>query len=212
MKTVAQAAAPRIETLLAAAHRNYNALREQRGTLVRSGIDGDHLPDDPVLMAFALLDDHERDALRVQVREYWAALQSKGLVYGAIDDVTTAELRLLVLVREHTEAIGSLWQQLQEAVDAPEPPPGIWRGPTHVRGLWGQEARLHFSVQYVQHLLIHPDPVFGLQPALRAVDPDVCHTGAFSFPIDNGAITITLRHRNGEVYRHLVQVMVEEMV
>lgn len=211
MRTTAETAIPRIETLLAAAHQNLDALRERRTALERSGVGRDHLPDE-LVMAFALLGDHERDTLLAQVRGHWATLQSKGLVHGAIDDATTAELRLIEYVREHTDAIGPVWQQLREVVEAPEPSHDIWRCATRVRGLWGQLAHLHFSMQGVCHLLIDPDPIFGLQPALVAADPDDRHTGSFPFPIDNGAITISLLHRSGEVLRHVVQVMVEEVV
>ena len=95
MKTTDKTTAPHIETLLAAAHRDRDVLQERRGALLRSGIDSDHLPDELVLMAFALLGDHERDKLLEQVRAHWSELQSKGLAYGTIDDAATTELRLL---------------------------------------------------------------------------------------------------------------------
>lgn len=211
MNAAAETVTPRVETLLAAAHRDLDALRERRGALELRGVGSDHLPDDVTLMAFALLGDHERDALRAQVCGRWTALQSKGLVYGAIDEASTAEFRLLEHVRGHTEAIGPAWQQLREAVGAPEPPHDIWRCARRVRGLWGQWARLRFSVRGVSHLLIDPDPIFGLQPALLATDPDAGYTGSLPFPIDNGAITISLLRRGGEVYRHVVEAMVEEV-
>lgn len=211
MKTAAEPAMPHIETILAAAHQNYAALRERRGALGRGGIGRDHLPDDVALMSFALLADHEWKAMLAEVRPHWAALQSKGLAHGTLENAATPVLRLLAHILSHTNAIEPIWQQLKGAVDASEPPHGVWRSATSVRGLWGQEARLHFSVQDVQHLLIDPDPVFGLQPALLALDPDTCHTGSFPFPIDNGAITMRLRHRNGNVYRQVIVATVEEM-
>ena len=212
MKTTDKTTAPHIETLLAAAHRDRDVLQERRGALLRSGIDSDHLPDELVLMAFALLGDHERDKLLEQVRAHWSELQSKGLAYGTIDDAATTELRLLAHALPHTEAISNVWQRLQDAEQVPEPPHGILRCATRVRGLWGQLARLHFAAQDVQHMLIAPDTVFGLHPALVAAEPSGHMAGAFAFPIDNGAITISLLHRSGEVLRHVVQVMVEEVV
>lgn len=211
MNAATETLTPRIEPLLAAAHGDHDTLRERRAALVRSGIGRDQLPDDLALMAFALLGDHERDERLAELRPHWSALQSKGLVSGPIDASATPILRLLANIREQTEAIGPIWQQLREAVDAPEPPNGAWRSAARVRGLWGQQAQLHFSVRDVEHLLIDPDPVFGLQSALLAVDSNVSHSGSFPFPIDNGMITIRLRHRNGEVYRHVVEVMVEEL-
>lgn len=211
MNTTAETATPCIETLLAAAHREHDALHKRRTALELRGIGRDLLPDDVALMAFALLAEHERDALLEQVRAHWAALQSKGLVYGAIDEAATAELRLLAHALPHTESIGPVWRQFREAVEPPEPPQEIWRCATRVRGLWGQLARLHFSVQGVSYLLIDPAPIFGLQPALLATDPDDGYTGSFPFPVDNGAIRISLLHRSGEVYRHVVEAMVEEV-
>jgi hypothetical protein len=211
MRTIAETAIPHIETLLAAAHRDLEVLRNRRSGLEIRGIGRDHLPDDMTLMAFALLGDHERDVVLGQVHGRWAGLQAKGLVYGAIDAASTAELRLLEHIREQTETIGPAWQQLRETVEASEPPREIWRSAARVRGLWGQPARLHFSVRGVSHLLIDPDPVFGLQPALLAIDPEVGYTGSFQFPIDNGTIAISLLHEGGEVYRHVVEAMVAEV-
>lgn len=206
----AETAMPSIETLLAAAHRDLETLRNRCRALEIRGVGRDHLPEDTALMALALLGDHERDGLLARVRGHWAALQSKGLVYGAIEKAATAELRLLAHALPQTEAIGPAWQQLRETGEAPEPPQEIWRSAARVRGLWGQLTRLHFSVQGVSYLLIDPEPIFGLQPALLATDPDVGYTGSFPFPIDNGTITISLLHRSGEVYRHRVEAMVEE--
>ncbi len=211
MTTTAQNATPRIESLLVAAHRNLSVLQERRSALERGGIGQDHLAADEVLTAFALLGEHERDAMLAEVGAHWAALQSKGLVCGGIENATTPVLRLIAHILPHTKAIGSIWQQIRGAVDAPEPPHGTWHSATSVCGSWGQLARLHFSVQDVEHLMIDPDPVFGLQPVLVALDPDRCHTGSFPFAIDNGVITMRLRHRNGNVYRQVVQATVEEM-
>lgn len=210
MKTT-KTTAPLIEALLVSAHRDLDLLQERRGALLRSGIDNDHLPDELVLMAFVLLGDHGRDKLLGQVRAHWSGLQSKGLAHGAIDDAATAELRLLAHALPHTEVIGNVWQRLQDAEQVPEPPRGILRCATRVKGLWGQLARLHFSAQNVQHMLIAPDTIFGLHPALVAAEPSGHMAGALDFPIDNGAITISLLHRSGEVFRHVVQAMVEEL-
>jgi hypothetical protein len=177
--------------------------------LERSGIGRDHLPDELELMAFALLGDYERDKQLEQVRAHWSDLQSKGLAHGAIDDATTAELRMLNDLP--TQSIGNIWQRLQDAEDAPEPPHGVLCCPTHVRGLWGQLARLPFMVQDVQYMLIVPDTTFDSQRALVAAEPSGQRVGSFVIPINNGAITISLLHRSGEVFRHVVYAMVEEV-
>jgi hypothetical protein len=204
-------APPRIEALLTAAHRDRTLLEQRCGALERAGIAAEHLPEPVARMAFALLGDHERETLVADLRTHWGALQAKGLVAGAIQEAATAELRLLVHVREHTEAIGSVWERLQAAGDAPEPPRGIWHCARRVRGLWGEPARVHFRMDGVRHLLIEPDPIFGLQPALMAADPDLRHSGSFQFPVDHGAIRITMLHRSGALYRHTVESMIEEM-
>jgi hypothetical protein len=75
----------RIEALLAAAYLDRAALGRRRDALLRSGIGKDNLPDQLTLMSFSLLGDHERDVLLAALREHWAALQAKGLVYGAME-------------------------------------------------------------------------------------------------------------------------------
>lgn len=212
MKTASKAPQPRIEALLASAHRDYDSLRERRRALERTGIGSSHLPDDLALMSFALLGSHERGTLLTEIRGYWSTLQSKGLVYGAVDDASTAELRLLQHVQEHAESIGPVWQQLQEAINAPEPPDAIWRCAKYLEGSWGQPARIHFSVQGARYLLIDPDPVFRRQRSLVAANPNTRHTGTFIIPVDNGAVKISLLDRNGQVFRHVIQARVKEML
>jgi len=204
-------APPRIEALLAAAHRDRALLERRCEALQRAGIAADQLPEPLARMAFALLGDHERETLVADLRADWGALQAKGLVAGAIQEAPTAELRLLAQVREHTAAIGSVWERLQEAAGAPEPPRGLWHCARRVRGLWGEPARVHFRMDGIGHLLIDPDPIFGLQPALLAADPDRRHSGSFQFPIDRGAIRISLLDRGGALYRHTIEALVEEV-
>jgi hypothetical protein len=199
-----------IEKLLVEAHRSYDALLKRRTALGLSGIDSDYLPTDEILKAYALLGAHGRDEVLGTVHEQWPALQNKGLAYGSIEDVTTPELRLLAHIEGYTETIGPVWQQLQEAVDVSAPPSAVWRCAKRASGLWGQLVRQRFSTRGVRHLLIEPEPIFGVQPALIAVDPDRPHSGSFQFPIDNGRISITLLHQSGTVYRQEIEVMVEE--
>lgn len=203
--------APRIEALLAAAHRDRDLVERRCAALERAGIAAEHLPEPLARMAFALLGDHEREALVAALRPHWDGLHAKGLVSGALQQTVTAELRLLAHVREHTDAIGSVWERLQ-AADAPEPPRGIWHCARRVRGLWGQPARVHFRMEGIRHLLIEPDPIFGRQSALLAADPDQRQSGSFVIPIDRGAIQISLLHRDGALYRHTVEALVEEVV
>lgn len=209
--TSSESAPPRIEALLSAAHRDLDAIRERCKVIELSGIVRDHLPDDLELRAFALLGDHERDRQLEQARPHWPELQSKGLAQGSINDATTAELRLLMHALPHIQAIDSVWSRLAAIERAPVPPLGTLRCATQVRGQWGQPARVHFAAQDVRHMLISPEAVFGLQPALVAAEPDGQTAGAFVIPIDNGEIAITLLHRSGEVFRHVVQTMVEEV-
>jgi|GEM_PF-2910022 hypothetical protein len=204
-------APPRIEALLTAAHRDRALLERRCVALQRAGIAAEHLPEPLARMAFALLGDHERATLMADLHGQWGTLQTKGLVAGAIEAAATAELRLLAHVREHTAAIGSVWERLQAAAEAPEPPRGIWHCARRVRGRWGQPARVHFRMEGIRHLLIDPDPTFGLQPALVAANPDRGQSGSFQFPIDRGLIRISLLDRNGALYRHTIEAMVEEV-
>lgn len=204
----AETTTPRIESLLGAAHRDIALLNERRYALLHCGIGGDHLPDDVALMAFALLGDHERDAQLAVLRPHWPALQSKGLAYGALEAAPTPGLRLLAHTLPNIAAIGPVWEKLMKSADAPRPPQGVWQCASRLSGIWGHIETLFFSVQDVAHILVNPDPIFGLQPALLTVDPDTRSTGSFSFPIDNGFIIISLGRRNGEVYRHVVEAAI----
>jgi len=76
---------PRVESLLAAAHRNHSVLEQRCAALRRTGIAPEDLPEPTARMAFALLGDHDRAVLTAALRERWGELQSKGLVSGAID-------------------------------------------------------------------------------------------------------------------------------
>lgn len=201
---------PRVEALLAAAHRDRTRLERRCEALERAGIAAEHLPEPLARMAFVLLGDHERETLVTELRPHWSTLQAKGLVSGALQEATTPELRLLAQVREHTDAIGPIWQQLQ-AAEAPEPPRGIFSCARRVHGRWGQPARVHFRLDGVRHLLIDPDPIFGLQPALLAADPERRHSGSFLFPVDRGQIRISLLHGSGALYRHTIESLVEEV-
>ena len=204
-----QQAVPCVEARLEAAHRDLALLRSRQQALVRVGLEADHLPDDLTLMAFALLGEHGRAELLGQLESQWNDLQTKGLVHGAIEQAPTALLRLVAHALPLTAAIDDILHRLENALDVPEPPHGVLRCATRVRGLWGQRARLHFSARDVHYALISPDPVFGLQPALIAAEPAGWCSGTIDFPIDKGAIAISLLQRSGELFRHVVHSAVE---
>jgi hypothetical protein len=212
LNNTVQADAPRAEALIHAAHRCSVRLREGREALVRSGIADDDLPDEVSLMAFALLGDHDRVMLVEQLVPHWSALQSKGLAQGAIEEAVTPDLRLLAHALPHTDAIEDIWHRLGNIALAPAPPREILRCATRVSGCWGQQARLHVSAQDVFFLQIIPDPIFGLQPTLLAARTNGRCAGSFEFPIDEGAITLTLLTRSGEVFRHVVHSKIAEVV
>ena len=198
-----------VEALLNAAYINLKTLRERHCTLTRSGIDSDHLPREEALMAFCLLGDHERADLLEKIGEHWAILHSKGLVRGEIEVASSPELRLIAHALPFIDAIDDVWQRLSNAELAPEAPQQILRCATGVSGLWGQIARLHFEAQDVLYLLIAPDPIFGLQPALVAAEANGWCVGSFSFSIDTGSITISLLQRSGDLFRHVIHAVVE---
>jgi hypothetical protein len=210
MSVTSQGKPPRIEELLIEARHSLDVLMERRSTIARSGVDVDHLPDDSSLKAFALLGNHEREDLLDYVREHWPRLISRGLARGPISTSMTAELRLLAHVLPHCGDVADVWQRLESAEPKPEPPMGVLRCPVSIRGAWGRRVELHFVLQHCQHALIAPDPIFCLQPALVAADPSVRYAGKFEFPIERGVITISVMHRDGTVYRKLVEVWVEE--
>lgn len=200
---------PRVEALLVTAHREHLRLRERRAALMRCGIASDHLPDDNALMAFALLADRERGALAESLQTDWPMLESKGLARAAMADVSTPELRLLKTALPLTDSIDDVWQRLQEAAQAPEPPQGVLRCTSRVQGRWGQPAQLHLSVGNNAYVRIAPDPIFRQQPAVLAADRSGRREGSFTFPIEDGEIAIILLQRSGEVFRHTVRSVVE---
>lgn len=200
----------RIESLLVAAHSSLALLQQRRAALANSGIGSDHLVSRTAMMAFALLGDHARQNLLQELRPHWSTLQGKGLAHGSIDVTATPVLRLLAHALPHTQAIGSVWDQLVAVDSPPAPPRGVWKSAATVRGLWGQPARLHFRVTDADYLLIEPDPVFGVQSALLALQADTIHTGSIGIPVDNGDLRMRLRHRDGHVYCQVVNVRVEE--
>jgi len=199
-----------VERLLSKAHRILPVLHDRRNVLQRSGIDRNHLPSDEALMAYTLLGDHEREEKLALIRDPWPDLQAKALVYGALADASTPELRLIEHALPHTDIITTVWDQFQLINDAAEPPRSVWHSAASVRGLWGQSCRLRFTVYDVTHLMIDPDPIFGLQRALLALGLSHSHSGSFMFPIDNGAISIKMRHHSGQIYRHIVNVRTKE--
>lgn len=211
MSTVDAGSAPRVEGLLEAAHRNYRMLCERSGSLTRCGIARDHLPEDVALMAFALLGDHDRAMLVEELSPHWQALHTKGLARASITETTTPELRLLSHSLLLADAVQNVWQRLQEVTDAPGGPRGAIQCAKRVQGLWGQPARLHFSALDVAYLLITPDEVFGLRPALLAAEGSGRCAGYFEFLVDDGDITFILQQRSGEVYRHVVHSVVERL-
>ena len=211
MSATAGSDVPRVEGLLAAAHRNLELLRKHRSALERSGVDRVHLLADAAMMAFALLGDHSRESVIGELRAHWDGLQARGLAHGPLAAVPTPVLRLLTHALSHVQAIGTISEQLLAVADAPAPPADVWRGANAVSGLWGQRAQLHFTVRDADYVLIDPDRVFGLQPALLALDPDTSNAGSFPVPVDNGEVRMRLRHRDGHVFCQVVQVRVAEV-
>lgn len=203
-------ATPVVETLLRAAHGALDGLRLRRHTLLISGIDADNLPDDDQLMAFALLGDRGRNRLLEQMSDHWSALQERGLANGALADARGPELRLLAHALPHTSEVEPVMDLLRQIDAAPAPPRGSWHCARRVRGAWGQPAQVHFHSTGMRHLLFEPDPIFGQQPALLALDPERRQSGSVRFPIDRGRVRVTMRHRDGTVYRHEIETMIEE--
>lgn len=201
---------PRVETLLATAHAQYAALAARRGLLGHCGIAAEHLPEDSALMAFALLDDHDRQSLLHTLAPEWQTLRAKGLAEASLDSTPGPELRLLAHALPLLGAVQDVWQRLQETDQAEDAPAEVLRCPSRVRGLWGQAARVHFLAVDSAFLLIAPDPVFGAAPALLAADAAGRCGGSFTFPVDDGAITLTLQRRGGMLCRRVVHCAVEE--
>ena len=200
---------PRVETLLNAAYRDRAALRIQRTLLVRVGVGDEHLPDETVMTAFALLGDHGRADLVKELRADWPRLQAGGVVQGSLDDAPTPTLRMVLLALDMIGGLDDILRQLADVGEAPEAPPEVLRCSDHVQGLWGQEAHFYFSAHDAAYVRIGPDRVFGLQPALVAADETGWIEGSFVFPIDNGVITISVMRRDGEVFRKIVRVETE---
>jgi hypothetical protein len=204
-----ETAVPKVETLLEAAHRNYELIHKRKKVFVRSGIPIDHLPEDTALMAFSLLGDHDRETIEGELAGCWQELLSKGLVRGSITKVPTAELRLLAHARPFTDAFDDVWQRLKTATQVADATPEIFRCAKRIDGLWGQEVRLYFDAYEVDQMLIIPDEVFALQSAMVVADTTGKLAGSFTFPLDDGIVTFKLMHRTGEIFRHDIQSRVK---
>lgn len=203
--------APAIERLLQNTHRAYFRVRQERDALARSGISRSHLPDDPALMAFALLNDHDRNRVVAEVLPVWHQLLAKGLASGALAETPTCTLRLLAHVLPLIEEVESIWSRLESAGDAPEAPRKLLRCPTRAAGLWGQPISLHFAAGDCAYLMIAPDEVFGRQPTLLPGEASGHLAGAVVFPCESGSVRFTLLTRGGEVYQHVFHCSVKEL-
>lgn len=199
---------PVIEQLLARAHDGLDALMIKTEILERSGISRDHLPDQPALMAFALLGDHERDSLESELFEYWQVLVDKGLARGPIAEASTPELRLLAHAQPFTDALDDVWHRLMHATGAMDAPAAVLKCPTKIQGYWGQPINIHFQAQGVECILIQPDELFSIQPALLSAAPTEKLTGSFRCHIDDGEIRFRLMHRSGNIYQRAIQIAI----
>lgn len=205
---------PAVEALLNEAHSTFEQLQQRHAILVRNGFGRDDLPNETVLMCFALLGDRDREQVAATVGQSWQTLRAKGLVHGMVTAMGTAELRLMAHVIPFTHIINDLWDRLdQTARDGAPPPPETFVCPAQVNGQWGQPASLHFTTRDVAHLLLVPDAIFGLQPTLIAIPhmPDHC-AGSFTIPIDNGVVTVAGIANSGVAFRHRIQFAVGEAV
>ncbi len=116
--------------------------------------------------------------------------------------------RLILHVAPLLASLESLWDRLMHAEDVEPSTPEQLRCVSRVRGLWGQQARVHFAAADVAHLLIRPAPVFGTESAVLTTGVDGrCH-GSFMLPIDDGVVTLTLALRSGELRRHRIAVRI----
>lgn len=200
-----------VERLLQAVHRSYSRVRQDRDALARSGISRIHLPNDLALMAFALLNDHDRDRVAAVVLPGWHQLLAKGLASGALADTPTCTLRLLAHAQPLIDEVQSLWSRLESAIDAPEAPSTLFHCPSEAEGQWGQTARIHFAAQDCAYLMITPEEVFNRQPALLPGESSGRLVGSIVFPCESGSIRFTLLTRGGEVYQHVFHCSVKEL-
>ena len=200
---------PAVELLLQAAHCQLAALRARRKELLAIGMDDAHLPDEGALMAFALLGDHDRKSLLVQLGGAWVDLEERGLAIASMDEAATSELRLLASVLPAAHAIEPVRERMRRAEKLSMPPPGAWRCTRRIQGMRGQMAKIpfaHAKDSGLRYLWIEPAATFVRQPKLWVRPPE---TGYFRLPIDDGEIRITMCCRDGRMWRHTIQSRVE---
>lgn len=210
MIRLVQPTGPAIDCLLQAAHRQLSVLRARRAELLLCGIDDAHLPDERALQSFALLGDHARKPLMTELRGAWVDLEWRGLAVASVDEAATPEVRLLASVLPVAHTVEPIHLRMQRAEKLPIPEPAAWRCTRRIQGLRGQVAKIpfaHAKGSGLTHLWIEPAAVFGRKPKLWIRPPE---TGYFRLPIDDGEIRITMRSRDGRMWRHTIQSRVEE--
>lgn len=192
---------------LKAVYENWKVLQRYRTLLRNVGLTQEDLPDDVSMQAFALLGVHDRHAVEAEFGRIRSAIDSKGLV-PLIEPIPTPLMRLMLHVAPLWDSVQSLWDRLKDSEQAPQTSPEHLRCVSRVRGMWGQQARVHFAVWDTAHVLIRPAPVFGTQPTMLTVARDGRCNGSFTIPIDDGAVTLTLALRNGDLRCHHIDVSI----
>lgn len=184
-------------------------LQEFQSKLLNIGLRQDDLPLQSELQAFVLLGDHDKDELLKAAQPVLSQLAGKGLLMPHAGIVCTPALRLFIHIEPLLDVVESLWERLgTKAEIEPATADNLHCRPDQVIGLWGQQKWVDFAARDVTHVLVQPDTVFTINPALLIADSDNRCAGRFQIPVDMGGVTLTLALSNGELRRHRIAVQI----
>lgn len=210
---------PIIEGLLQDAYTSFEQLRTLRARVASSGIDLDVLPDDVALRAFALLGNHDRNAVAMKASPHLTLLMGKGLIENSfIDTLSTPMLRFfahidqfldgLLDISQRIEAGIASWKVGERTVGSP-----VIRCADKVSGFYSPEIKsLAAYVSGAEWLLVRPDPIFGLAETLLRVNADglvKIISGAENsrkIHCDDGMLLLAAMAASGSVTVHAIQV------
>lgn len=198
---------PLIERLLTQAYRYLPILQATRLRLLNYGLSEEQLPDDRQCRALTLLGDWERHVL---IQQHYAAgefthLTAIGLARGEIGQCPTPLLRLFALAAPYLAGARTVAEQLENPESATVAGPERFACAHSAQGYWGQTACIHWRARAIDFLWIHPDPIFGVAPALIALGADET-PGHFPIRVDDGDILFRALADDGRVYEHRLTV------
>lgn len=198
------------DVLLQRAHDELGVLENVRRRIQAAGVDEKMLPTLTDLRAFILLgpERHGED-LKRRLAPLLPSLVGKGL---AEDGEPSAALARLYLAIAHL--VGGILDTRQLFDLRLAEPPGsggpLISCPPHATGAWGQRLQIQVQVSSdAQHLLVRPDPIFGVGEAIRHLNHPTDSTLWCELECDSGTVLFAALSPHG-LSRHVLRIEVAE--